>query len=148
AIRLCHAVTGDEQLVYRGHQVPPVHMPKWTVVNPLQTFAWSPDGRVIASKNQSPGTIHLWDAATGELIRQTPAVAAVYYHLAWSPDSRWLAGQADDLTLHIWNVRTGGVCDSYRGHQQRIFSFAWSPDGQQMASLSIDHQLHIWTPSL
>jgi WD40 repeat protein len=77
----------------------------------ITSLAFAPDGRTLAAavgdrpgRDHEPGSIVLWDAATGqrrlELTGHTNAVLAV----AFSPDGRLLASGSSDRTVRLWDV--------------------------------------------
>jgi RNA polymerase sigma factor (sigma-70 family) len=77
----------------------------------IEGSALSPDGRFIAT--DSRGAITLFDMATGRplhLLRESGSVGIFDYNaprLAFDPNSKLLAGAADDSTIRIWDVGTG-----------------------------------------
>jgi WD40 repeat protein len=83
--------------------------------------AWSSDGRRIATSSFD-NSVHIWDADTGELIRQidlpkgiTGNIYDMALTVAWSPDDRYLltiSGDrfflgSQDYDLFLWDVETG-----------------------------------------
>jgi WD40 repeat protein len=68
--------------------------------------AYAPDGRQIALAG-ADGTVLVWDAASGELVRtlrsQGPVRACVY-----APGGRQLASVGDDGTVRIWDPASEG----------------------------------------
>jgi RNA polymerase sigma factor (sigma-70 family) len=86
-------------------------------------LVFSPDGRTLASA-ENKGTvrvnigagalgrgddasIHVWNVATGKLIRKLDGPTAGIATLAFSPDGRTLAVANRDNTLTLWEVATG-----------------------------------------
>jgi WD40 repeat protein len=92
----------------------------------IQSIAWSPDGRCLASSSSEDGTIRLWDPFTGTCIRTIDKCADF---IAWSPDGRWLAFQGLG-TLYMWDP-SNGSCTIVDNIVSVLFgrgSIDWSPD--------------------
>ena len=64
------------------------------------TFAFSPDGRLLAVCNES-GTLHVWSLATNEFIHRWPQAGdgLPIYMLTFSPDSKTLISHAHCIRL-------------------------------------------------
>lgn len=75
--------------------------------------AFSPDGRTLLSADHWPGTIHLWETATGgerlSLVGHQVGDVAV----AFRPDARVLVSGAADTQAFLWDV-TGRSPDGVR----------------------------------
>ncbi|MBA3867708.1 MAG: WD40 repeat domain-containing protein [Anaerolineae bacterium] len=106
---------------------------------------WSPDGSKIA-RSGTGGFLSIWDANTGNLIRNFIGLSGTIYTVAWSPDSTKIASAGDDKLIHIWNVSNGQSLANLIGHNDSILSLDWSPDGSKIASVSaVEHlSLRIW----
>ncbi|MDQ2887349.1 MAG: serine/threonine protein kinase, partial [Chloroflexota bacterium] len=136
------SVSHPSLLSYEGH--------RWMV----RSLSWSPDGRTLAS-GSSDGTIHLWDAASGETRWTHSAGAGAYVWamvLAWSPNGRQLAMGDDAGHVRVCDLRetesgqlTGEWTRTYRGHTSWINALSWSPDGSRIASASDDKTARIWS---
>ena len=64
---------------------------------PVTVVAFSPDGKILAS-GSADKTIRLWDAQTGQMIRQLEHSGPVN-SLAFSPDGRTLTSNAGEKTM-------------------------------------------------
>lgn len=138
-------------------------------------FAWSPDGRYIASLVTSSGQVGIWDAKSGDLYRvfdeQTPeptrhpdiplneaggAPRWFYFDVAWSPDSHFLAAVGTE-PLRVWDNERQQLVFAPAieatwwigtlNYRQRFSDFlAWSPDGTYLA-LAEGNVVHLWETS-
>lgn len=100
--------------------------------------AFSPDGRLVASgdgeDDEKPGTLLVWEAATGKIVQRIGPFAWSVAGVAWSPDGTCVASACYDEILHVHDVRTGEELLSIRAEQDELNTVAWSPDGALLAS--------------
>ncbi len=75
---------------------------------PITDLAYSPDGQYIASSSLD-GTIILWDAQTGQLIRRFDGHDAGVNSVAFNNDGTLLVSASDDKSLIVWNLDGGQV---------------------------------------
>ena len=119
-------------------------------------FAWSPDGRSLATYPGSAlpnypqrGAVHLWDAATGKErgsfgLAGTSGVVQV----EWSPDGRRLLTR-DPTTIKVWDADRGeeqfslSIAPDPAAKDSRVFIVpdiyfrcGWAPDGKRLAVLT------------
>jgi dipeptidyl aminopeptidase/acylaminoacyl peptidase len=109
----------------------------------ITTVAFSPDGRLLAAGDWGK-TIHLWDAATGRLVRRIDAKGSTANRLAFSPDGRMLASMGHDATVRLWEVITGEERRWYKGHFGLGTALAFAPDGLAVATGSMDTTVLLW----
>ena len=102
----------------------------------LNLFALSPDGETLAGSN-FPGTIHLWDTATGaekDVFKSEFSIGSGAV-LTFSPDGTLLASGSESSRVTLWDVATGEV-KFVLEHvvANTISSISFSPDGTTLAS--------------
>jgi WD40 repeat protein len=131
------------------------------------TVAFSPEGRMLAGGGQSDrrlpdiggdpafevfGSIKLWDAATGTLLRTLEERGDEHLHhvnsVAFSPDGRLLAsgnsGSGDRGSITLWEIATGAKLRTLGTDLHSIESVAFSPDGTILASGDFDNRVALW----
>ncbi len=111
----------------------------------LTALAISPDGRVLTSGSgfEDPA-IRVWDAATGQLIRQLNEHTSWVCDLAFTRDGRRLISAAADQTIRFWDTSTWSETKVLRGHTDEIPAVAISETAQLVASASKDGELKLW----
>src|SRR5436309_12352209 len=124
--------------------------------------AWSPGGPPSSSPGRgscivsgsSDGTLHIWNAATGQNMFTYSNPSRWYAWacaLAWSPGGNFIACGGDDKLVQVWQVENVGTTAvtmkhyfTYRGHSNWVNALAWSPDGTRIASVSKDKTVQVW----
>jgi WD40 repeat protein len=94
-------------------------------------LAFSPDGHYLACGNEE--AIQLFEAGSGEAVRQFERHAGSIRALAFSPDGRIVAG-AEAYSISLWDVATGKHLHAFAGHEHPAVSLAFAPNGASLAS--------------
>jgi DNA-binding beta-propeller fold protein YncE len=98
----------------------------------LTRIAFSPDGRQVAG-GEEDGTVHVWAAATGQLLRRLSHGDWVT-GLAFGPGGARLATAGEDGFVRVWDAGTGHrILEMEHGH--RINAVAFSQDGRRLATV-------------
>jgi WD40 repeat protein len=146
----------QRQDVATGQQIgsPLIGNPLSVAINTVNSVAFSPDGKILATGSVD-GTVRLWNvaAATGRQIRSL-RTADPYgpTWVAFSPHGKTLATDSFSFipathssrgTARLWNVATGqqiGQPDKVN----LVDAVAFSPDGKTLATGSLDGTARLW----
>jgi WD40 repeat protein len=91
-IRVWDVETGQEVLSLVGH------------TDHVNSVAFSPDGKWLASSAMFDRTLRVWDAANGHEWLILRGHTSAVYSVAFSPDSKRLASASGDGTVKIWRI--------------------------------------------
>jgi mono/diheme cytochrome c family protein len=104
---------------------------------------FSPDGSLLATAGYDRN-IHLWDFATGKLLRSMTSHNGAVYDLAFSPDGTVLASASGDGTCKIWLVATGERLDTLNQPEAEQYRVAFTPEGKHIVAAGADNRIRLW----
>lgn len=104
----------------------------------------SPDGTLLATAGYDQ-IIHLWEIASGKLLRSFPSHNGAIYDLAFSADGAVLASASGDGTCKIWQVATGERLDTLNQPEAEQYRIAFTPDGKSIIAAGADNRIRLWT---
>lgn len=150
---LAHDVWVDETLTLWGVGT---RTPRFALTRPyISAFAWSPDGRTLATGGPQGGTV-LLDTVTGKprvTLSDTKRAAVA---IAWRPDGRWIATAYPDGSVSLWSSADGkreavlpgapGALSWLTGvwGLRPVPRLAWSPDGKTLAVTQDNQTVLLW----
>jgi WD40 repeat protein len=112
-------------------------------------IAFSPDGKTLVSvgsleqpKESLAGMVHLWEVATGKIVRTLPEPFALY-SVALSPDGKAVAMGSED-GLHYQDIETGKELRRFGTSNLPCWPVAFSPDGRFLACGGWAHRVQLW----
>ena len=132
-VALLDLASGRELLSFKSPVVPDMGG------NPVFSFTFSPDGRMLASG--SAVTIKVWDAASGnELLSINESNVE---SLTFSADSQTLVSSSSvgDDSVKLWDVQTGDQLNTIRGEDVGLSIF--SSDSNTLAYASPDNIIRL-----
>lgn len=90
------------------------------------------------------GQAVLYDAVSGQLIRELVGHRDVLYAAEFSPDGTKIATAGYDQKIVIWNADSGDPITTLKGHNGAIFDLSFSPDGRHLISACADETAKVW----
>ena len=109
----------------------------------LNGAVYTPDQRHILTV-AADQSIRIWNAATGQEIRELSGHTGQVLCVASSPDSLTLISGAADNSIRMWDVPRSDPLRLFAGHEARIRDVAMSGDGKWAISFSDDMTGRIW----
>jgi WD40 repeat protein len=116
--------------------------------------AFSSDGHLLATGGGEDGTVALWSAETGRLLRKLDGLGTGVWKVAFSPDGRRLAavGWVEKLDktrevkgeLRVWDVATGQRLFMAVRPEGWLTCLAFSPDGRRLVTYGPGRSIRIW----
>ncbi len=110
--------------------------------SPIVTGGVSHDGRRIATVEV--GTLHIWDAATGDALGPAFDSHERLYDISISPDGLRVALPDRVGDTRVWDIASGKPLPISLKQAGLAMCSAFSPDGRLVASASWDHTVRIW----
>ena len=124
---------------------------KQYIVEPVNSIAYSPDGKTIISASDDK-TLRLWDLEGNK----SPIVFRGHEDsvtsVAFSPNGKTIVSGSKDNTLRLWNLQ-GNQLQVFQWHKEStdkagnkggVNSVAFSPDGKTIVSGADDKTLLLW----
>ncbi len=108
--------------------------------------AYSPDGRQIAT-GSSDKTIHILDAANGDVLKTLKGHTDGVLSVRFSPDGKQLLSGSYDNTARLWDIATEAELQTLRGHSWWVWSAEFSPDGNRVVTAGQDGKAIVWQRS-
>lgn len=114
--------------------------------NSIVDVSVSPDSLRVVSAGWS-GTCTIWDASSGNDIRQLSGHDGDVYSARFSPDGKIIATVGADDTVRLWDTETGAETQRYTVLSEATTSLAFSPDGAQISVGSRDGTISVFAVS-
>lgn len=90
------------------------------------------------------GTLCVWRAADGQVLREYHSFGTGAQDAAFSRDGRLLATSSTDHKVRIWDVAEGRLLQTLAGHARTPWSLMFSADGALLATGGVDGVVKVW----
>ena len=113
----------------------------------VNSLEFSRDGRLLVAATGIAGLTGqavLFDASSGQRVREFDGHRDIIYSATLSPDGRLLATGSYDRRIILWNAETGEKIRTLEGHNDAVYDVAFCPDGSILASASGDETCKLW----
>ena len=126
-------------------------MSKQYIVEPVNSIAYSPDGKTIISASDDK-TLRLWDLEGNKPPIVFRGHEDSVTSVAFSPNGKTIVSGSKDNTLRLWNLQ-GNQLQVFQWHKEStdkagnkggVNSVAFSPDGKTIVSGADDKTLLLW----
>lgn len=113
-------------------------------------IAVSADSQLISTSSIWNSTVRLWNAKTGEHLRDFKSDCMFMFRSGINPVNHQVATvgrkslHGDVGELNLWDSDTGELIHSLTAHAGSVASVEFSPDGTRMASVGNDDLVIIW----
>jgi WD40 repeat protein len=100
----------------------------------------SPDGTLLLTCGDRAA---LWDARTGELVRELKHRGTIR-HASFSPDGSRIVTVGTDQTARLWETATGKAVGDALKHPDAVNLVVFADNGKVLATVCADNALRVW----
>jgi WD40 repeat protein/uncharacterized caspase-like protein len=105
--------------------------------------AFSPDSKLAATAMSDNG-VCLWDATSGELLKQLKGHQKLVTTVTFSPNGSVLASSGNEAGIRLWSTANGEPTTTLKGHRGGVNGLSFSPDGRSLLSVGNDSASRLW----
>lgn len=105
--------------------------------------AFAPNSQTVLAGGED-GTVRLYDATNGSIIRRYAGSGAEILALAFAPDGQTFVAGFDNGQVTQWNVESSTPLRSFTGHNTAVNAVAYAPNSGQIAAGSESGRIIAW----
>lgn len=102
------------------------------------------DPHEMATADQT-GTVRLWNAETGDLIRSFSGMTSATRDVTFSPNGKQLAAGSEDGTVIVWNADTGSRVQTIDNNGQQVSSVCFAPQAGELITADQNATIKYWS---
>ena len=110
-----------------------------TQTPPIRSVTFSPDGKLLLTCGEHTT---LWDADSGELVRELPHPGTVY-QAVFSLDGSKIATAGADSKARLWDTDSGKPLGELK-HLEGVTRVTFADEGKLLATTCTDFTVHLW----
>jgi WD40 repeat protein len=110
----------------------------------LGDVLFSPDGKVILTKEVNGFCCKLWNAKDGKQINELCGHTNIITSVHFSADSKKLVTSSWDNTVKVWDGSTGNLLFDLKGHKDKVNTAEFNADASKIVSASWDNTVKVW----
>ncbi|MFY9345916.1 MAG: protein kinase [Planctomycetota bacterium] len=108
-------------------------------------FAFSPDGKVLATAPASIGPVRVFDPQTMETIALLSGHTGGLRSIVFSPDGTLLVSTSGDQSARVWDLTTKPPSCRVLQHPLQVDRAVFSPDQRLLATVCLDRMIRVFT---
>ena len=109
----------------------------------VTALASSPNGRLLFSAGRD-NTARMWNAATGEALRNLETGGTLVNAAVFSADGRYLLTGESSGLARLWDAQTGSLRRTFENQMISLNAVAFSPEADFVAAGGLDGTLSVW----
>ena len=109
----------------------------------ITAVSLQPGGAHIAAAGDGH-EVHVWDAATGDVVHRLAGHTDWVRSVAYSPDGNVLATAGNDRKILLWDARSGSKLRVFARHEQAITNITYSHHGRLLAASGFQDTLRVY----
>lgn len=110
----------------------------------VSRVAFSPDSQRLATSTE-PGSLRVWDVATGAPVTDALKSAGRIHDLWYSPDGRWLVVGAPLDQVRLLDSETGRTVAESPEAGAALVTSVMTPDQRRLISGTVHGDVHFWS---
>ena len=110
----------------------------------IYNAALSPDGQFVVTSHPRGYDLCVYDANSGEVIRQVSGIKDTVNNLKFNPNGKQILSSTYDGNVYIIDILKGKIDRHFQTKQGGITSVDWHPKGKYLLTSGKDNTARVW----